>query len=835
MEKKQLIPIYWLKSNLLLIIFFVFSQAIFGVDSDDLAVTFDKPAEIEVGGPYAGVEFHHSYMIPQRIGFFYPVANTIDFSTDNWTRDTSFVAEWFLKIGNGPRESLGREPAKIKLTPYSVEFFDNKPRYDFNVTYRFCYEKPAMVVTYEIVNRLKKNEVFEFDTRLFTSIRTSHSYRREDHAIIRNDSDGMTVYTNYPGGDTRFAQVFVTNAGERPLAIPLEKTGKPNTHFVYRRELQPGDVLRVIQIIGSANENEGPSIVDYLKENYEQEIAKYESSVLEEAIKASRFQTGDKQIDHSVVWAKAVMAANAHYMNGEIVPIPCPGTYNLFFTYDIVVSDRAAVKFDLNRVKYNLDYIIRHANRYNIIPHAYYWKDFAFRAEYSGHNNWNTEFDATILWFIQLAASYLRYSGDTEFIEKAYPFISAGLDQALSTKEDDNLMWSYRAGGDIGHNYGPRTHLTVVAIKSLRDYNYIATVLGKDPERVSGYAALADAMQVALVEKLWNADMAYLINYYNDGSLDEHYYTNSLLAARYGLLDVEKRNQLIKSAQDKLLDENLGLYCVFPMDLEQMGDVWKFIGSEAGPKYYYANGGIWAPGNAYYALALIANGERQLAAEFINRTMSLSGIMNGPNGQPAYYEYRTGNKEDPNEYGIIRKPQILWGATWYLDCLYNMYGVMENDWNVGLDPFLPDGQEKCRFTLCVNGQPLVVNIEGSGETIQSIKYDGQAVHSAIFPVDMPAVKEVEFILGVSKEPYLKSTNAILHRCEYEKKQLSISLGGYVSLKNETVVISPHKPTSVSLNDRTLSDGWITVKEETGYKTTIHFKHDTSNDKFVIKF
>ena len=82
---------------------------------------------------------------------------------------------------------------------------------------------------------------------------------------------------------------------------------------------------------------------------------------------------------------------------------------------------------------------------------------------------------------------------------------------------------------------------------------------------------------------------------------------------------------------------------------------------------------------------------------------------------------------------------------------------------------------------------------------------------------------------------MKSTNAILHRCEYEKKQLSISLGGYVSLKNETVVISPHKPTSVSLNDRTLSDGWITVKEETGYKTTIHFKHDTSNDKFVIKF
>jgi hypothetical protein len=33
--------------------------------------------------------------------------------------------------------------------------------------------------------------------------------------------------------------------------------------------------------------------------------------------------------------------------------------------------------------------------------------------------------------------------------------------------------------------------------------------------------------------------------------------------------------------------------------------------------------------------------------------MSLYGIMNGPNGQPAYYEVRNANKENPVEYGTV--------------------------------------------------------------------------------------------------------------------------------------------------------------------------------------
>jgi hypothetical protein len=41
---------------------------------------------IEVGGPYAGFESHHSRPLPSRISFYAPVANSMDLSTDYWRR-----------------------------------------------------------------------------------------------------------------------------------------------------------------------------------------------------------------------------------------------------------------------------------------------------------------------------------------------------------------------------------------------------------------------------------------------------------------------------------------------------------------------------------------------------------------------------------------------------------------------------------------------------------------------------------------------------------------------------------------------------------------------------
>jgi len=54
-------------------------------------------------------------------------------------------------------------------------------------------------------------------------------------------------------------------------------------------------------------------------------------------------------------------------------------------------------------------------------------------------------------------------------------------------------------------------------------------------------------------------------------------------------------------------------------------------------------------------VALARNGNKDQALDFIKRTMTLDGIMNGPNGQPAMYEVRNADKNNPAVYGTVDK------------------------------------------------------------------------------------------------------------------------------------------------------------------------------------
>ena len=147
--------------------------------------------------------------------------------------------------------------------------------------------------------------------------------------------------------------------------------------------------MKIVQVIGSVNSGEEKSTVEYLQNNYQDEIAAFEQSVNTKIKSASSFTTGDQGADQSIAWAKAVMEVNRHYLDGEIVPMPCPAEYNFYFTHDVLVTDLAAVHFDSERVKSDLDYIIRHADENLIIPHAYYWKDGKYVTEFASSDNWN--------------------------------------------------------------------------------------------------------------------------------------------------------------------------------------------------------------------------------------------------------------------------------------------------------------------------------------------------------------------------------------------------------------------------------------------------------------
>jgi len=73
--------------------------------------------QIEVGGPYVGMEFHHSSIQPNRISFFYPVANTIDLSEGYWQRGNYPVMTFQLKVGGKPVELTGEKLFNCNLSP----------------------------------------------------------------------------------------------------------------------------------------------------------------------------------------------------------------------------------------------------------------------------------------------------------------------------------------------------------------------------------------------------------------------------------------------------------------------------------------------------------------------------------------------------------------------------------------------------------------------------------------------------------------------------------------------------------------------------------------------
>lgn len=814
-----------------------------------LSVEFSgKPSQIEIGSPHVGIEMHTSSPLLNRISFYYPVANSIDLSTDYWKRDQFRIFFLGIKFGDKPIEWLQPEPIDYELTPYSIVFTKSDDEKTIQISYDFCKNKPAFVAKIEFTNKLYDPADIELYTHLETSLRTCHSYKLKDTASSEFDETGSTIYTNFDDPETGNTQLFIANAGEIPksystksLNYPItqlpnhpvtQSPNRPVTEFVYSKKIAPNQNLSIVQIIGSCKKDEGRDIVSHLLENYEQETLEYQNYVLNKAYQEGIIQTNDPAIDHSVHWAKAILATNIHYLDGEYLPMPCAAQYNFYFTHDVQLTDLAAVNFDLARVKSDLEFIIEHATENKIIPHAYYWRDDRYVTEYTTPDNWNH------FWFILLSASYLRHSGDVTMLEKLYPYIETSLSQVLQNKKEDGLVWAYRPDWwDIGRSYGPRSYMTILTIRAILEFVYISTVLNKNFDQLPEYENLALDMKEQLTDRLWDEDLKYLINYFEDGSKDIHFYIGSILAAHFNLLDQDKKSALIETASNKLLDNKIGIYNVYPMDFHLLIDYLKFAGNEAGDPYFYANGGIWPHGNAWYALGLISIGKKAAAFQFIKNIMTLEGIMNSPNGQPAMYEYRNSNKHDPLIYGKIDKPQFMWAGGWYLYSLYNLLGVRENEWNISLDPYLIEGQNSAEFDLYVNGKNVSVKIYGQGNQVKNIKFDGKGYPSLVLPGQLSKKKKIEIELGKPEAPCLFSTNSILKSCQHfqDNKRMNLKLKAFASHVNKSIVISPWQPKEIILNNKEVIKKRDTKNKSGIYYIEFQFNHQSAEDVIEIQF
>ena len=452
---------------------------------------FKGDAQIEVGNHYVGAEFHHSFPAPQRISFYYPVANSIDLSNDYWKRDSTFVMTIGLSEGDDDIEWLHAKPFEFELTPYSVSFKRIEKTREIKISYNFCNDKPAMVLTIEIKNLTNREKTYTLFTDLAASLKTSHTYNHKTDASAEYDNKTSTMYFNYKDIETQYAQIFVSNLGAEPIfkdsstetknlnrknwwkdgddrvendSISTDNINIPAAGFIFQEDVQPNGTFKLVQIIGSSKKGEAKEIVNQLRANYKDEIKAYENYVLHEVNK-NLFLTGDKVLDKTIVWSRAMLAVNQHYIDGSIQPMPCPAEYNFYFTHDVLLTDLAAVNFDLERVKNNLQFIIDHADSNKIIPHAYYWKDSTFRTEYATPDNWNH------FWFTILSASYLKHSNDKTFLNMLYPYIQKSISETLKN-EKDGIIWAYRPDWwDIGHNFGPRAYMTILSIKSIKGFH----------------------------------------------------------------------------------------------------------------------------------------------------------------------------------------------------------------------------------------------------------------------------------------------------------------------------------------------------------------------------
>lgn len=810
--------------------------------------------QIEVGGPYVGIEIHKSFPMINRISFYYPVANSIDISEDYWKRENYRIMSMGMKIGNQKKLILENKPWKVIQSPYDVEFQKEIENTDVSIKYEFCKSKPAMAAEFNFTNNSDSIKSYEIFISYEAVIRTSHTYNLIDNGKVGIRENGKLVTVSYDTVEAGYSEIFFYNVGVEPTISAAnydagtfeneanewlnsekpflnENKSNPTTFFIYKKELKPGESFKIIQLIGSVKIEEADEVISYVKENYKKEIDDYKKYILTNSVNKKVIKTGDPTIDFTTDWALAVLATNRHYIDSNIVPMPAQAEYNFYFTHDALLTNLAAVNIDLERVKTDLKFIIKHADENNVIPHAYYWKDDKFKTEYAGTENWNH------FWFVLVAARYLRHSGDIDFAKELFPYLQQSINTAMKNKEN-NLMYSFRPDWwDIGNNYGPRAYMTILAIKALREYNYIQAELKVEPNEIKKYQSVADTLHANLIDKLWNDDLEYLTSFYEDGTEDTHIYMGSMLASHFGLLDDMKNSELMNTAKENLLDENLGVYTLYPMDLHKLGDYMGFAGNEAGEPYYYANGGIWPHGNAWYVLGLISNKKYNEAYRFIRKIMTMDGVINSPNGQPAMYEYRISDKSNPEVYGKIDKPQFLWAGGWYLYSLYNLYGVRENIWNISLEPFLPEDSDGIEFIITLKGKPVQIDITGKGKYAQLRLSNNEILPSYVIPDNMRNISGINFKMGRLNIPTICSAETKIFDPAYsnEKKQLTFNTKSFAGNKAKVEILSPLEIDKLFNEDSELTTFKIDELEDGNFLISFKFTQAENGNSIKIIF
>lgn len=798
-----------------------------------LGYKFDgKYGQIEVGGNYAGAEFHDSRPLPSRISFYYPVANSIDLSTDYWKRGDSKPFDVFVDI-DGRTDTLGNCPCAYSWTPFEANFTYNGDGYDAQITYRFCEDLPFMVFRMVVRNLTSQEKTFRIRTELSMVLRTCQTYawrRSEAPSYSRN---GNVCVANFKYVDTDSTAVIVANAGKLKVVdlgpeASTPSTSDPVAQFTYAKTIEPHGRFSISQLIGSCRANEASLMVKKALSSWQASVKRNEERIANYVYRSGSIKVPDRNLEHTALWSKAMLATDRHYINGSIVPMPCPAEYNFFFTHDVLLTDLGAVYYDLARVKHDLMFIrsITHAD--SILPHAYYWRDDGFKTEFAARDNWNH------LWFMIVCGTYLKHSDDAATLKLLYPILKKSAEMALSNLGPGGLAYSTRPDWwDIGNNYGARSYLTALMIRALREYCYVAQAVATDGRFVSTCLQTSDMLKKNLEDKLWNPRVAYLLNTIDTNTVDYHYYAGSLAAVDFGVLSRGKSDSLVQTAQRELLDSHLGLRNAMPDDFDSLASLYQFKDGEAGGKYIYMNGAVWPQTNAWYILALIQLNRVNEAKEALDKFLSIGGIKRSPYGQPSFYEYRFSDPSSPL-YGKIDKPNFLWAGGWYLNALYHLVGVRENEWNIYLTPHIPEGFNNTSYNLTAGGRDLSITWTGKGKYFRRLALDGKSINSAVLT---GKGKQLRVELGMPSGPYLATASCAVDSVAYSNRTgaLDVYVRGTDGQHAYVKVVSP-KPMKRAVVKDGESDAKATSRVSGGvYTISLHFVFGKYQEKVHFEF
>ncbi len=842
---------------------------------------------LEIGGYTIGVEFHRSRPVPSRISFFEPVANSMDVSQDYWTRDTSRVFFFTLhdSMGGPALDTLGSRPFEYTWDPTNVRFRGTLN--GFSATVEYAGEQgfastTALDASITLINTTLTTFDGYLTLHLNTALRTCHTYTWRYPTEVQDGwplgwPNPDVLELNYPFEDTDSARVllmvekFRTMPNGRPfppVGVPGDIPDKQATTWTVVADQETGTEKfppnAVVQgWLPVHMESDDTLILDYLlwsermipeghKEPHtEQKFNSKESRyspkfknivglasefirrnaaapplanrwLLPDSYSLRLMNVDDSWLRTNMAWAKKVYYANTHSFENTQINMPCPAQYNFFFTHDVLVNDLGRVYSYLEFVKHDLNFIgERSEPETNRLVHARYFKNGEYVSEYCGADSWNH------LWFILLTAKYLRHSGDEELVRQLMPIVDASVQAVLSQRGADGLMHGSRPDWwDIGNVPGPKTYLTVLTCRALRDYAATQLRLGVENKQTGELLTIADELQASLL-KLWDEEAGYLLNI-NEGEWDRHYFSGSLTAVWFDLLDSRYASKLLTTAEHELLDTNLGIRNAMPPDFMGLEERYRFQKGEVGAAYKYFNGGVWPQGTAWYILALIHQVRLDEAHRALRDYLTVDGVAASPGGQPSFYEYRFADPNSP-DYGRVDKPTFLWMGGWFEHCLYELMGVRESAWNIRLVPEHPAALgDSIAFPLTVAGKRAMVSIRGAGDAFAQIRLDGEPSYSAVL---FDGAATIHAARGTPETPYVTDVEGLIYGVDYDEAAslLAVSCEG---VRGHDVVVELVSPDRVRravcaeqyllFSTRQTESGWwrSTVTIPAGDETTL---------------